>query len=339
MPDSRVTARRKAKDPKKSKAGQASAARRKGIKEEAEINSIDGKSSDDELNPDMEPSFGRIDLTASATHPGIAEDQAATATPTAVAPTAVLSREDLILTATANQPKTAAGQEVEATLNKEDEDSAELLYLSDDEIRRKDVNAKGPAAEEPTAKEPTVSREGSAMKSLKRGSTAGSSTPHPPKRVKTLRAQQSVVMPSIEVKDISDSVNYVAPGGRTFSVKSSIRPDAAKDALWAAIVNRVPDFVKRIVDSAWNSEFTNEEIAAVDLTAAASLLPTLVNNQGDIRTRAQTGTLTQMKGGAVKTFLKKIAEAATVQSKVLVKTNKKPADTYPRGTVFFLLPP
>ncbi|KAK3173129.1 hypothetical protein OEA41_006458 [Lepraria neglecta] len=279
--------------------------RRKRIKEKADLTGMDENSFDDELESDMEPSFSAIDLTTLATQPRIAEDQAATASPATVARRAALSGADLFLTVTAKPAGKAAGQEVTTTPLEVDEVSNGKPYLSNDEIqRRKDAKGKGRVVKEPTAKEPTTSRKGSTVKSLKRKSTAGSSTPGPLKRVKQLRSQPSVVMSSIETEEISATATYVAHRGRSFSVKSLMQPDTAKDALWAAMVNRVLDFVKRIVDSAWNSEFTNEEIAAVDLTAAASLIPTLVNNQGDIRTRAQTGTLTQMKGRAVKTFLK-----------------------------------
>ena len=109
MPGSRVTTRRKPKYPKKSKAGKASAKRRKGIKEEADLTGMDENSFDDELDSDMEPSFCAIDLTTTATQPRIAEDQAATATPATVARRVALSGEDLFLTVTAKPPGKAVG--------------------------------------------------------------------------------------------------------------------------------------------------------------------------------------------------------------------------------------
>ncbi|KAL8875540.1 MAG: hypothetical protein Q9198_006118 [Flavoplaca austrocitrina] len=68
---------------------------------------------------------------------------------------------------------------------------------------------------------------------------------------------------------------------------------------WTAWVDMEREQVERVVhDYMFNSEFTKEDLDLLDLRPAGNLFPTLVNNQGTLRLRAEkqaqlswTGTL------------------------------------------------
>jgi len=127
------------------------------------------------------------------------------------------------------------------------------------------------------------------------------------------------------VADKMKAFAFKASDGTTYEMKYELPQDEQFAELWESLRLDKMAIRSKIIDEAFGSPFSSEELAQIDIQAASKLVPTLINQQRDLRLRAPKGVISYATRDIGK-VLKGISKAAETEAEYHRRLPKSPQE-------------